>query len=69
LLGSDAPDTATLRRIDTVVEHIEEGVAETKALLDRFNEVSFEPVTTSALRIDVELQADVSGGALEWTVR
>lgn len=33
---------------------------------DRFNLVTFEPVTTRAVRIEVELRAGVSGGILEW---
>jgi DUF1680 family protein len=33
---------------------------------DQFNRVSFEPVTTTALRIDVQLQPRFSGGILEW---
>ena len=36
---------------------------------DRFNTVSFEPVTTRGLRLDVELQPDCSGGILEWRVK
>ncbi len=35
---------------------------------DEYNRVSIEPVTTSGLRIEVQLQDDVSGGILEWTV-
>ncbi len=35
---------------------------------DCFNKVSFEPVTTGALRIQVELQSEFSGGVLEWKV-
>ncbi|MCP5516314.1 MAG: glycoside hydrolase family 127 protein [Verrucomicrobiales bacterium] len=33
---------------------------------DRFNEVTFAPVTTDALRIEVQLQPEMSGGILEW---
>jgi hypothetical protein len=33
---------------------------------DRFNEVRFDPVTTDALRIEVQLQPQFSGGILEW---
>jgi hypothetical protein len=36
---------------------------------DRFNEARFKPVTTDGLRLEVELQPDVSGGILEWKVR
>jgi len=35
--------------------------------LDRLNKVDFEPVTTSALRLEVTLQPKYSGGILEWT--
>ena len=35
---------------------------------DRFNRVEFPPVTTDALRIQVQLQKDFSGGVLEWKV-
>lgn len=35
---------------------------------DRYNRVSFEPVTTSALRLEVELKPTWSGGILEWKV-
>jgi hypothetical protein len=33
---------------------------------DRFNVVEFEPVATTALRVEVQLQANFSGGVLEW---
>ena len=35
---------------------------------DRFNTVTFAPVTTDALRLDVQLQEGFSGGILEWQV-
>ena len=35
---------------------------------DRANRLFFEPITTEALRIEAQLQPDVSGGILEWTV-
>lgn len=35
---------------------------------DAFNRVTFAPVETSALRIEVQLQPDFSGGILEWRV-
>lgn len=34
--------------------------------LDQFNRVTFDPVDTTALRIDVQLQPKWSGGILEW---
>lgn len=33
---------------------------------DKFNLVTFQPVTTAAIRLEVELQDGVSGGILEW---
>jgi DUF1680 family protein len=36
--------------------------------MDRFNRVTFDPVETTALRIEVQLQPDWSGGILEWRV-
>ncbi len=35
---------------------------------DKFNAVAFKPVTTKALRLEVELQPSFSGGILEWRV-
>jgi len=35
---------------------------------DQFNRVTFEPVETTGLRIEVQLQAEWSGGILEWKV-
>ncbi len=34
--------------------------------LDQFNRLSFPPVTTTGLRIEVQLQPNFSGGILEW---
>jgi hypothetical protein len=36
--------------------------------MDRFNRVAFAPVEVQALRIEVQLQPDWSGGILEWRV-
>lgn len=36
--------------------------------MDQFNRVNFPPVTTSALRIEAQLQPGFSGGILEWKV-
>jgi hypothetical protein len=33
---------------------------------DQFNRVTFTPVTTTALRLEVQLQPKFSGGILEW---
>ncbi len=35
---------------------------------DKLNQVAFTPVTTTALRLVVQLQPDWSGGILEWQV-
>jgi hypothetical protein len=35
---------------------------------DRFNPVSFDPVETTAIRVEVRLQPGFSGGILEWRV-
>jgi hypothetical protein len=35
---------------------------------DKFNKVTFEPVQTTALRLEVQLQQDFSGGILEWRI-
>jgi hypothetical protein len=35
---------------------------------DRFNRVTFTPVQTTALRLEVKLQPNFSGGILEWKV-
>lgn len=36
---------------------------------DKFNRVTFEPVETTGLRLEVELDAPWSGGILEWKVK
>jgi hypothetical protein len=36
--------------------------------MDQYNRVTFEPITTSALRIEAQLQPNWSGGILEWQV-
>src|SRR5262249_15252753 len=35
---------------------------------DTYNSVQFDPITTSALKIEVRLQDQMSGGILEWKV-
>ncbi len=35
-------------------------------IVDKYNRVTFAPVTTTALRIEVQLRAGFSGGILEW---
>ena len=36
---------------------------------DRYNAVAFEPVSTTALRIEAVLKPEFSGGVLEWKVK
>ena len=36
---------------------------------DKFNQATFDPVETTALRLEVQLLPDVSGGILEWQVK
>jgi uncharacterized protein len=36
--------------------------------LDEFNKVTFEPVTTTELKLEVKLKPEFSGGVLKWTV-
>ena len=36
--------------------------------MDRFNRVTFAPIETTALRIELQLQPGWSGGILEWKV-
>jgi hypothetical protein len=36
---------------------------------DRFNEVTFAEVTTTALRLEAQLQPDYSAGILEWRIK
>ena len=36
---------------------------------DQLNSVRFRPVTTAALRLEVELQPNYSGGILEWQIK
>ena len=46
-----------------------EDAGESTVNKDRWNNVSFKPVKTSALRIEVRLQEGFSGGILEWKVK
>ena len=36
---------------------------------DAWNTLTFKPVTTSALRIELKMQPNVSAGVQEWTVK
>lgn len=44
------------------------GASRYGAEIDRWNEVRFEPVETTGLRLEVQLQPGWSGGILEWKV-
>ena len=45
------------------------GASFPQAAKDRWNAVTFPPITTSALRLEADLQADFSGGILEWKLK
>jgi hypothetical protein len=36
---------------------------------DQYNQVTFQPVTATALRLEVKLQPNFSAGVLRWNVR
>ncbi len=36
--------------------------------VDKFNAITFQPITTTALRLEVQLQPKFSGGILEWRI-
>ncbi len=44
------------------------GQARYGTALDRFNRVTFEPVTTREVKLEVQLQPEFSGGILKWQV-
>jgi hypothetical protein len=44
------------------------GVAACGIEMDRFHRVTFDPVEARAVRLEVQLQPDWSGGILEWRV-
>ncbi|MBN2294557.1 MAG: glycoside hydrolase family 127 protein, partial [Pirellulales bacterium] len=44
------------------------GASEYGIAMDKMNRVTFKPVTTSELRLEVQLQEGWSGGILEWRV-
>jgi DUF1680 family protein len=45
-----------------------EGASDYGTALDKYNRAAFVPVETTALRIEVQLKPEFSGGILEWTV-
>ncbi len=45
------------------------GASEYGVTMDRLNRVTFTPIRTTALRIEIQLQPNWSGGILEWQVR
>lgn len=44
-------------------------VARRDIVKDAYNKVTFTPVTATAVRLEVRLQRDVSGGILEWKIK
>jgi hypothetical protein len=44
------------------------GASEYGVAKDRFNRVTFDAITTTALRAEVKLQPEFSGGVLEWKI-
>ena len=54
-------DDGTWKPVDTDGEYT--------TRMDAFNEVSFKPVKTTALRLEADLRDDFSGGVLEWRLR
>lgn len=44
------------------------GTSDYTTAMDQFNRITFSPVTTTALRLEVQLQPEWSGGILEWRV-
>ena len=44
------------------------GASDAGTKTDAFNKMTFTPVQTAALRLNVQLQAGMSGGILEWQV-
>jgi hypothetical protein len=46
-----------------------EATGEFDVAKDRWNTVSFKPVTTSAIRIELKMQPEVSAGIQEWKVK
>jgi len=45
------------------------GASEYGTSMDKYNRVTFDPVKTDGLRIEVKLQPNWSGGILEWKVK
>ena len=44
------------------------GASEYGTKADQFNKVTFDPVETKDIRVEVQLQKNFSGGILEWRV-
>ena len=62
------PQSYTLSWHDGTQWHPVANASAAGLLKNRFNRVTFDPVTLSALRLEVQLQPDFSGGLLEWRV-
>ncbi len=46
-----------------------EGASQFDTELDKFNRVTFTPIETTALRVEVQLKPEFSGGIMEWKVQ
>ncbi len=66
--GCRVPTSWRLLRRDGESWREVQGAADYGAELDQFNRVSFTPVETTGLKIEVQLQEEYSGGILEWRV-
>jgi len=62
------PQSYKLTWYDGSQWHQMERVSGTGVEKDRFNRVTFDPVTLSSLRLEVQLKPGFSGGILEWRV-
>ena len=59
-----APVMPTLKTFSPVTASTAYGVEK-----DRWNVVSFAPVTTTAVRLEITAQPGVSSGVIEWKIR
>jgi hypothetical protein len=62
------PQSYKLTWYDGSLWHQMEKVSGTGVEKDRFNRVTFDPVTLSSLRLETQLKPGFSGGILEWRV-
>ncbi|HOZ46643.1 MAG TPA: glycoside hydrolase family 127 protein [Candidatus Hydrogenedentes bacterium] len=62
------PESWRLLHLSGDTWHAVAGASTYDTEMDRFNRVTFDPVETQALRIEVDLQPEWSGGIVEWKV-